>query len=63
MPRMYKPEGGYHNFNISEVDAAKADGWKIVTDDEWNKIIQSKSKTDTIEEQPPKAGRRGKQLS
>lgn len=69
MPRMYKQDGGYNNFTESEVEAAQVDGWKIVTDDEWNQIIKAKAKSVapitepvTIQEQPQKAGRRGKFL-
>lgn len=52
MPRMYRDNCGYHNFTIHEVDAAKADGWKLITDEEFLKIIEAKRKKNVVKEEP-----------
>ena len=62
MPLMYKLEGGYNNFRDTEVEEAEKDGWKIVTEAEWNEIIKAKllargKEPVTIAEQPVKVGR------
>lgn len=69
MPRMFSEIGGYHNFSESDAIEAAKNGWRIITDEEWARIIAAKSgvaKKDepaTIPAQSPKTGRPRKGLS
>jgi hypothetical protein len=56
---MFKPDGGYNNFNETQVEEAVKDGWKVITEEEWNAILAAKrkpvenmSETATIDAQP-----------
>ncbi len=71
MTRMFKEDGGFAEVNDHEVDTLRQQGWKIITPQDWNAMINNKRKPvetpaqpATIEGQPTprRAGRPRKEL-
>jgi hypothetical protein len=71
MNKMFKEDGGFINVGDHEVDALKQQGWKIISPQDWNAMLNNKRKPvevpaqpATIEGQPTprRAGRPRKEL-
>lgn len=52
MPRMFSEAGGYDIVPEGQVEARTAEGWSVVTDAEWNKILDAKKKVVAPAEEP-----------